>query len=336
MSARFAYDDVRGVTTMTDGLGHSTEYHHDERLHLLRVVDPLGFDVRTVHDAYGRLLSRTDELGNTYRFTLGAHGRPSARGPARRHRRPGRVRRRPPAGRRHGSRRGTLGVRARRSGQPADHYRSAGRGEFVRLRRARAPRRADRRSGQHLPVRHERRGASGAGGRSARQRRHCAQGRVRPCRADRRSGRRDRPPGLESRGPAAVVGAGRRRPGVLVVRRGGQPHRAPRHGWVHHHVRVRRVRPAPYQDRPGRHPVPVHPRHRATAHRGDQSARRRVELPLRRRRPPDRRDRLQRPHGHQRVRPAGPTGDTDHAQRRHLTLVVRLGGPAHLARHHGR
>ncbi|MFF2850487.1 RHS repeat-associated core domain-containing protein [Streptomyces sp. NPDC058001] len=76
MSGQFAYDDVRRVTTMTDGLGHRTEYHYDERLHLSRVVDPLGFAVHSEHDPYGRLLSRTDELGNTTRFTLDEHGQP--------------------------------------------------------------------------------------------------------------------------------------------------------------------------------------------------------------------------------------------------------------------
>ncbi|MBW8735727.1 MAG: hypothetical protein JF621_00845 [Streptomyces turgidiscabies] len=76
MSAQFAYDDVLRTTTMTDSLGHRTEYHHDERLHLTRVVDPLGFVVHTEHDARGHLLSRTDELGHTTRFTLDVHGQP--------------------------------------------------------------------------------------------------------------------------------------------------------------------------------------------------------------------------------------------------------------------
>nr|WP_221353041.1 DUF6531 domain-containing protein [Streptomyces sp. REN17] len=76
MSAQFAYDAVWGVTTMTDSLGHRTEYHYDEQLQLTRVVDPLGFAVHTRHDRYGRLLSRTDELGNTTRFALDAYGQP--------------------------------------------------------------------------------------------------------------------------------------------------------------------------------------------------------------------------------------------------------------------
>ncbi|MEV0117134.1 DUF6531 domain-containing protein [Streptomyces sp. NPDC050844] len=64
------------VTRYTDSLGHTTEYHHDERLHLTRVVDPLGFAVHTEYDARGHLVSRTDELGRTTRFTLDAHGQP--------------------------------------------------------------------------------------------------------------------------------------------------------------------------------------------------------------------------------------------------------------------
>ncbi|MFD8738921.1 DUF6531 domain-containing protein [Streptomyces sp. NPDC059618] len=76
LSAAFAYDDAWRVTTMTDSLGHRTEYHHDEHLHLTRVVDPLGFAAHTEYDAYGHLLSRTDELGNTTRFTLDDHGQP--------------------------------------------------------------------------------------------------------------------------------------------------------------------------------------------------------------------------------------------------------------------
>ncbi|QES44135.1 hypothetical protein DEJ49_26865 [Streptomyces venezuelae] len=76
LSCVIGYDSDHRVTRYTDSLGHTTEYHHDERLHLTRVVDPLGFTVHTEHDARGHLLSRTDELGRTTRYTLDAHGQP--------------------------------------------------------------------------------------------------------------------------------------------------------------------------------------------------------------------------------------------------------------------
>ncbi len=74
LSAVFGYDGDRRVNTMTNSLGHRTEYHYDESYHLTRTVDPLGGTVLTEYDAHGRLLARTDELGHTARFSYDRHG----------------------------------------------------------------------------------------------------------------------------------------------------------------------------------------------------------------------------------------------------------------------
>jgi RHS repeat-associated protein len=76
LSADFDYDLVRQVTTVTNGLGHTTAYHYDEHNHLTKVVDPLGNAELTEYDRYHRLLSRTDPLGATTRYTLGTDGVP--------------------------------------------------------------------------------------------------------------------------------------------------------------------------------------------------------------------------------------------------------------------
>ncbi|MFF4653793.1 DUF6531 domain-containing protein [Streptomyces sp. NPDC001380] len=77
LSAAFAYDTDRRVTTATDSLGNATEYHYDEQHHVTRTVDPLGFTTLTEYDESGRVVARTDEIGRTTRIGLDAHGDPA-------------------------------------------------------------------------------------------------------------------------------------------------------------------------------------------------------------------------------------------------------------------
>lgn len=77
LSATFGYDTEHRVTTVTDSLGHSTEYHYDQHNHISKTVDPLGNAVLTEYDRFGRLLAATDPLGNSTRSTLDDHGNPT-------------------------------------------------------------------------------------------------------------------------------------------------------------------------------------------------------------------------------------------------------------------
>ncbi|HZU56169.1 MAG TPA: DUF6531 domain-containing protein [Actinocrinis sp.] len=77
LSATFTYDPGNRVTTVTDSLGHPTEYHYDANQHVTKTVDALGHETTTDYDRHGRLLSRTDALGRVTRFTLDDHGQPT-------------------------------------------------------------------------------------------------------------------------------------------------------------------------------------------------------------------------------------------------------------------
>ncbi|GGR02003.1 DUF6531 domain-containing protein [Kitasatospora griseola] len=74
LDADFGYDTAGRRTTVTDSLGHTTEYHYDEHHHLTAVVDPLGHAVHVDHNPHGQLLAYTDALGNTSRNTLDEQG----------------------------------------------------------------------------------------------------------------------------------------------------------------------------------------------------------------------------------------------------------------------
>jgi len=72
LDSELAYD--KGVTTVTNSLGHATRYHLDDRLRLTAETDPLGSTTRYEHDEHGRLLARTDPLGRTTRYERDAAG----------------------------------------------------------------------------------------------------------------------------------------------------------------------------------------------------------------------------------------------------------------------
>jgi RHS repeat-associated protein len=70
----FDYDRENLRTSATDSLGHTTTYHLNERLQVVRQVDPLGATTHSEWDRHHRLLSRTDALGRTTRFDHDRNG----------------------------------------------------------------------------------------------------------------------------------------------------------------------------------------------------------------------------------------------------------------------
>lgn len=76
LDATFDYDLTNRVTTVTDSLGHSTEYHYDEHNHLSAVVDQNGNTERLEFDRYHRLTAYTDKNGNSTRYELDDNGDP--------------------------------------------------------------------------------------------------------------------------------------------------------------------------------------------------------------------------------------------------------------------
>jgi RHS repeat-associated protein len=74
LSATFAYDRDRLVTTCTDVAGAVTVYQITGRSQVAAVTDPLGNVTRQDHDRYGRLLSRTDPLGRVTSWSYDGAG----------------------------------------------------------------------------------------------------------------------------------------------------------------------------------------------------------------------------------------------------------------------
>ncbi|WP_439377570.1 RHS repeat-associated core domain-containing protein [Amycolatopsis lexingtonensis] len=72
--AAFTYDTQRRVTTFTDSLGHTGEFHFNEAYQLVREVGPLGQVTTSEWDRDDRLLSRTDPLGQTTAFAYDERG----------------------------------------------------------------------------------------------------------------------------------------------------------------------------------------------------------------------------------------------------------------------
>ncbi|MFE7424929.1 putative T7SS-secreted protein [Streptomyces sp. NPDC057545] len=79
LEARFTWDDTDPdtglrMTSMTDGLGHTTRYVINERSQVVAEIDPLGAATRFEHDRFHRPLSVTDPLGHVTRSTYDEHG----------------------------------------------------------------------------------------------------------------------------------------------------------------------------------------------------------------------------------------------------------------------
>ncbi|GFM99381.1 putative T7SS-secreted protein [Streptomyces fulvorobeus] len=83
LEARFTWDGTDPdtglrMTSMTDGLAHTTRYVINDRSQVVAEIDALGAVTRYEHDRYHRLLSVTDPLGHVSRSTYDEHGRLTA------------------------------------------------------------------------------------------------------------------------------------------------------------------------------------------------------------------------------------------------------------------
>lgn len=74
LSGTLAYDDATLTTTVSNSLGHSRRYEHNEAHRLIRETNPLG---HTTHGEWAshRLIAVTDPLGHTTRYLYDEHGR---------------------------------------------------------------------------------------------------------------------------------------------------------------------------------------------------------------------------------------------------------------------
>ncbi|WP_399932153.1 DUF6531 domain-containing protein [Streptomyces kanamyceticus] len=75
LSGTLTYDDATHTTTVTNSLGHTTRYEHNEALRLVRETDPLGHTTVQEWDAEQRLIAVTDALGHTTRYAHDEQGR---------------------------------------------------------------------------------------------------------------------------------------------------------------------------------------------------------------------------------------------------------------------
>jgi RHS repeat-associated protein len=74
LSAVFAYATADRKTEVTDSLGRTTVYVHDENGHIAAITDPVGGTAGFAYDRFGRLLGRRDALGNVTTFSLDEAG----------------------------------------------------------------------------------------------------------------------------------------------------------------------------------------------------------------------------------------------------------------------
>lgn len=80
LEAHFTWDDTDPatglrMTSMTNGLGHTTRYVINNRSQVIAEIDALGAVTRFEYDRFHRLLSVTDPLGHVSRSTYDEHGR---------------------------------------------------------------------------------------------------------------------------------------------------------------------------------------------------------------------------------------------------------------------
>lgn len=80
LEAHFTWDDTDPatglrMTSMTNGLGHTTRYVINNRSQVIAEINPLGAVTRFEYDRFHRLLSVTDPLGHVSRSTYDEHGR---------------------------------------------------------------------------------------------------------------------------------------------------------------------------------------------------------------------------------------------------------------------
>ncbi|MFD4563176.1 DUF6531 domain-containing protein [Streptomyces sp. NPDC058467] len=75
LASALAYEDATRTTRVTDSLGHTRIYEHNEALRLIRETDSLGHTIHQVWDNENRLTAVTDPLGYTTRYTYDTNGR---------------------------------------------------------------------------------------------------------------------------------------------------------------------------------------------------------------------------------------------------------------------
>ncbi|MFJ8083595.1 DUF6531 domain-containing protein [Streptomyces sp. NPDC096205] len=75
LASTLAYDGATRTTRVTDSLGHTRVYEHNESLRLIRETDPLGNVTTQVWDSRLQLTAVTDALGHTTRYGYDEHGR---------------------------------------------------------------------------------------------------------------------------------------------------------------------------------------------------------------------------------------------------------------------
>ncbi|MFI6656721.1 DUF6531 domain-containing protein [Streptomyces sp. NPDC050523] len=75
LASTLAYDDATRTTRVTDSLGHTRVYEHNEHLRLTRETDPLGNVTDRAWDEDLRLVAITDPLGHSSRYGYDAQGR---------------------------------------------------------------------------------------------------------------------------------------------------------------------------------------------------------------------------------------------------------------------
>ncbi|MFF3446314.1 DUF6531 domain-containing protein [Streptomyces sp. NPDC002667] len=74
LASTLVHDDTTCTTRVTDSLGHTRVYEHNEHLRLIRETDPLGNVTTQEWNAEHELIACTDPLGRTMRFTYDERG----------------------------------------------------------------------------------------------------------------------------------------------------------------------------------------------------------------------------------------------------------------------
>ncbi|MEU6255328.1 DUF6531 domain-containing protein [Streptomyces sp. NPDC047043] len=75
LASTLAYDDTTRTTRVTDSLGHTRAYEHNEALRLVRETDPLGNVTTQEWDEDLQLVAITDPLGHITRYEYDDNGR---------------------------------------------------------------------------------------------------------------------------------------------------------------------------------------------------------------------------------------------------------------------
>ncbi|WP_327295954.1 DUF6531 domain-containing protein [Streptomyces sp. NBC_01197] len=75
LNGTLTYNDTTHTTTVTNSLGHTSHYQHNNAYRLIRTTDALGYLTEQEWDTENRLTAVTDPLGHTTRYTYDEQGR---------------------------------------------------------------------------------------------------------------------------------------------------------------------------------------------------------------------------------------------------------------------